>query len=172
MSLEQKTFVWCGVTSWSISLLSPNPHIGEKRRRRIPPDHQCGDDFGLYTLVYKIIYYILSYLKTRSRPIGEARQNAALLNFKISAYILVILRQTVAELCASMPTGAPWRTSTQYSVAFCSRPEAATKSYPADVRSRLSTISFFFYNFMILAVTFLEKFDSAVGGGRLFFELR
>ena len=39
---------------------------------------------------------------------------------------LVILRQTVTELCASMPAEPVLRTFVQYLIAICSRPETAS----------------------------------------------
>ena len=66
--------------------------------------------------------------RQRSPPIGGAGQNAAPLNFTISADIrsnslslLVILRQTVTELCASMLPTPVSRTFMQ--IGFCNRPE-------------------------------------------------
>ena len=45
---------------------------------------------------------------------------------QISVSLLVILRQTVTELCASMPATPVSRTVVQYPTAFCSRKEAAS----------------------------------------------
>ena len=71
---------------------------------------------------------------TRSPPIGWAGQNAAPLNFTISAdsqiqrviSLLVILRQTVTELWTSMPTAPVLRAFVQYLIAHCRWPEAAS----------------------------------------------
>ena len=56
-------------------------------------------------------------------------QNVTAFNFKISADILchlkVILRQTVTELFHSLLAGPVLRTFVQYSIAFCTRQEAA-----------------------------------------------
>ena len=40
--------------------------------------------------------------------------------------LLVILHQTVTELCASIPGAAVLPTFVQYLIAFCSRPEIAS----------------------------------------------
>ena len=63
------------------------------------------------------------------------RQNAAPLDFKTLSYIQcvingVILHKTVTEICTSMQAGPVLRTYTLYSIAVCSRLEAAS-----DVKS-------------------------------------
>ena len=67
--------------------------------------------------------------RIRSSPIDGVRQDAAPLNLKISADIqcvlLVILRQSVTELCGTVAAGPVLHTYTQYSAAVCSRHEAA-----------------------------------------------
>ena len=73
-------------------------------------------------------------MKTRSPPIGGARQKRSttqLYNFgrhqvKSSVSLLVILPQTVTELCTSVPVTPVLCTLVQYLIEFCSRLEAAS----------------------------------------------
>ena len=51
--------------------------------------------------------------------------NLARRSIKFSVSLLVILPQTVTELCASVPAAPVLRTFVQYLIAFCSQPEAA-----------------------------------------------
>ena len=79
---------------------------------------------GLLSVVERFRAFCL----TRNPPIGGARENVTKLNFTISADIqsnslssLVILRQTVTELCASFLAAVVLRTFVQYLIAFLIR---------------------------------------------------
>ena len=74
---------------------------------------------------------------------------------KLIVSLLVILRQTVTELCASMPTALVLRTFVQHLIAFCSLPEAASNVISGRFVGPIVHDSP--VNFVILAQIVLEK---------------